>query len=574
METYNWYEVTKRIKQELRIIINNHPVIFSDENIRLLEKILTYDINTTSYNLDGTENRIPTAFHKILVEGLTKDVTLSYFPDFAKIEPFLKKLLFIIDRPKFLNLHNQKKGLGRYIDELGINPLNIRLTNATIEQYEGQNHFAEHLVRAYKLRNTESHSCTNWSNRELYENVESLLIIYLYAISCHKNVLISILSQEPNIKPYLLSVIKNFEKWQKRFVHITGKEKFEEIDLYALENDDWSRSNNEKELREGKVDDLRQSIEENQMVLLGDPGMGKSTTLQYLAYKDAKLKLQTNDRNLLIPVFIELKLFSKGDNLIKVIQNKLKLTFNETKELIESGKLSIFLDGLNEVIKDIRKEIRIEIQNFILNYPENRVIITTRPLAYSDEFPKTPVFVLQKLQTNQINEFLTKNCSNSTVIKLIQEEIKSNDKFSKIVKVPLMLRMLINVALNNNGIIPKNKVLIIKKFINGLYVRETKKITVEFDYRVIHRLLCFLGFKSRELKGSNAGIRYEEIEAILEKRIEKSRFTLSAYMFLDIAMDLSIIVKDNDKYSFIHELYQEYYASEELLRINAKQKAA
>ena len=77
---------------------------------------------------------------------------------------------------------------------------------------------------------------------------------------------------------------------------------------------------------------------------------------------------------------------------------------------------------------------------------------------------------------------------------------------------------------------------------------------------------------TRDLKGSNVGCSIEEFEAILEKRIEESRFKISVFEFLDIAVDLNIIVKDDNKFSFIHELYQEYYASEEFYRIVAKQK--
>lgn len=145
-------------------------------------------------------------------------------------------------------------------------------------------------------------------------------------------------------------------------------------------------------------------------------------------------------------------------------------------------------------------------------------------------------------------------------------EIRRNIRLGKIVRVPLLLKMLINVVLYNRGTIPENKVQIIKSFIQNLYEREKRKMVSETDYRVIHRLLCFVAYRTRELNGSNVGWRQEELEAVLEKRIEDSRYKLSVFEFLDAAIDLNILVKDDDKYSFIHELYQEYYAAEELFR--------
>lgn len=574
MNNINWIEIKKRIKQELKKSAKNHPDIFSNENIQLFEKVVSFDINSTETSLDGVASRMSNSFQKILVDGISKDDTLSYFPDFAKIEPFLKKILFIVNKEKYNDLILRRKGLAVFIDELGLNHSNIRLDRTNISDSIDQPYFQEHLVRSYHLRNTESHACQDWSSRELYENVESILLIYIYAISLNKEQIKSIVEQQPNVKNYLHEVVTNFEKWQYRFVHIMGKEKFEEIDLYALESDEWIEENDEEApLREGKIDDLRNSIEENQMVILGDPGMGKSTTLQYLAYKDAKRKIQNCDDRIKTPVFIELKLLSKGESILSVIQTKMKLSVNEVIALLEAGDLSIFLDGLNEVLKEIRKDIRKEIQNIISSYPSIKIIVTSRPLAYSNEFKDVPAFVLQKLDSVQIDEFLEKNCFKENIRVVIREEINLNARFAKIVKVPLMLRMLINVALHNNGHIPLNKVLIIKQFISSLYKRELKKDGVDFDHRVVHRLLCYLGFHSRDLKGSNAGLRIEEVESMLEVRIDNSRFQLSVYDFLDIVLDLNIIVNDNGKYSFIHELYQEYYSSEELYRLKAQELA-
>lgn len=573
MELKEKQQLKQRIKEELKSYSLVSPNVFSESIIDIFFKVLLHPLNDFSLRLDGIQTRVPMAFKKtILLEDLPKNEVLSAFSDFAKVEPFLRKVLFLVNPVQYQLIDNQKRGLAAFIDALDLNPSRIRYDVDTFDAIRNQPGYASHFLRVYNLRNIESHQCESWTRKELYENIESVLIVYIYATYKHVKTLKTIVNQEPDISSYLRRVVGDFEMWQKRFVHISGREKFEEIDLYAIESDEFNKVSPEK-LREGKIDSLRTNIDENRMVVLGDPGMGKSTTLQYMAYKDAQSLLSTsNHPSVKIPIYVEMKLFSNADTVIDVAARKLQIEREKFIEYLVDGKVTLFLDGLNEIIQDLRKTIRIDIINLIASYTKSFIIITTRPLAYSNEFPDTPVFVLQRMENNQVEEFLEKNCSYEPAKIIILKEMNSNPRLGKIIRVPLLLKMLINVVIQNKGIIPTNKTLIIKKFISGLYEREKRKLTSDIDLRIIHRLLCHLGYKTRELKGSNAGCQIEEFDAIIEKRIEESRFKISVYQFLDFAIDLNLIVKDLDKYSFIHELYQEYYASEELYRIMAKQK--
>jgi predicted NACHT family NTPase len=241
-------------------------------------------------------------------------------------------------------------------------------------------------------------------------------------------------------------------------------------------------------------------------------------------------------------------------------------------EYLVKGDVTLFLDGLNEVLTELRKPIRMEIQNLIEENPNLQCIITSRPLAYSNEFKKSPAFVLQRMENYQVEEFLQKNCTHKQTRTIIFKELEENPKLGKLIRIPLLLKMLINVVWVNKGVIPSNKVQIIKQFIQNLYERERRKLTTEIDFRVIHRLLCYLAYKTREKNGSNVGVLLEEYEAIMEDRIEKSKFTINVFEFFDTALDLNILVMDGNKFSFIHELYQEYFASEEIFKQLAKRK--
>ncbi|MCW3107023.1 MAG: hypothetical protein JWQ09_1529 [Segetibacter sp.] len=563
-----------KIKDELKSFIISFPNIFSDNIIDIFFKSLLFELSEPQLKLDGLQTRVINAMAKILLEDLSKDEILAHFPDFVKIEPYLKKILFLVQPTIYTSLSNQNKGLAAYLNASNLNSNNIRFDTATPQSVSNLPDFASHVFRVYNLRNIESHNCESWSRKEIYENIESTLIVYIFSTYKHVAQLRPIVGREPDLTTYLNKVVADFELWQKRFVHITGKEKFEEIDILAIESDDWSE-NTKTILREGRIDDLRRNILEKTMVVLGEPGMGKSTTLQYIAYNDARLLLTTagtGQQMSNIPIYVELKLLSKSETIFQNAVNRIGLNPEKLIEYFIKGRVTLFLDGLNEVLNELRKPVRLDIQSLITTYPNLNLIITSRPLAYSNEFKTSPVFVLQRMENAQVEEFLLKNCSHIPTRAIIVKELESNPKLGKIVRVPLLLKMLINVIWTNKGVIPSNKVQIIKKFIQNLYEREKKKMTIDVDLRVIHRLLCFLGFKTRELYGSNVGCIIEEFEAVIEERIANSRFNISVYEFFDFAIDLNILVVDGNKFSFIHELYQEYFASEEVFRLMAIKK--
>ena len=126
-----------------------------------------------------------------------------------------------------------------------------------------------------------------------------------------------------------------------------------------------------------------------------------------------------------------------------------------------------------------------------------------------------------------------------------------------------MLTMLIAVVIKE-GKIPSEKGKIIRAFMFSLYDREQRQI-IDFDKDLFHLLLCFLGFQTRDLTGSNSGIERDEyILPLLEQRKEQLGIPVNLIDFLRKAIDLNILVNENNQYSFSHELYQEYYAAEYL----------
>ncbi|MCX6266087.1 MAG: NACHT domain-containing protein [Bacteroidetes bacterium] len=563
----NWIDIKTEILAETKDILQTDQNFNASEVVDLFMKVLLHPIKEA--DLDGVATRIPHALQKVLLENLSRLDKNAYFPDVAKIEPYLRKVLLLVDAESYQQVVNSRDGLSMIISLLGLNPNNVNFNWTSL--FPNQNtHFAEHLIKVYQCRNLESHQCKEWNQAKFYDELRSVLVMYLFATQKHFKILK--LAVEPNdLTDYLQKQLQFFKIWQSRFVHIEGKEEFSEVELYAKEvieeneeengNDDDIQNKNVA--REGKIDDLRKRIPEKQMIILGDVGMGKSTTLQYLHFKDAQIALQ--GKNTLIPIYFELKNLTDKDDIVQKIIDKIGKSKEFTLNMLKKGRFSICFDGLNEIEKNLKIKIFTQIKNLFTDYPENYYLITSRPQGYNHEFDdslekrKIPVFVLQKMQDFQISEFLDKN--GKQVKAQIQEEININNRLKKIVQTPLMLIMLIAVVLKE-GIIPSEKGKIIRAFMLSLYEREQKQ-QIDFDKEIFHLLLCYLGYQTKDLTGSNSGLdRDEYILPILEERQKQLGIPINLLDFLRKAIDLNVLVMDDNQYSFTHELYQEYYAAE------------
>ena len=549
----DWVAIKKEIKLEIRNILPKEPGLKIDEVLDLFIKVLEFSIETKDGKINGLTERVPNAFHRIFIDKLPRVDINTYFADAVKIEPFLRKILFLVNKPIYLNIHNDKDGLSAILSALDLK----------------RSPFKVEYSITYDLRNDESHQCENWSNSEIWERLRSVFVMYLYATYKHQKAL-KIAVNPFDVSQYLNSEINRIKFLQSRFVHVEGKETFAEVDLYANELIDFKDegADEEIEVRKGTIDNLRKTILEGKMVLLGEVGMGKSTTLLFLFLQDAQATLSNNKKN--IPIYLELKNLSVNDTILGKIKSKLKLDSENFFDLLEKGRLNIFLDGLNEIERNIKVSVFNEINNLLEDYPNNFFLLTGRPQHYHREFDNTllkrkiPVFTLQKMGGKQINEFIDKN--GKTVKEYILNEINSNERLKLIIQSPLMLTMLIAVVLKD-GEIPNEKGKIIRAFMHSLYQRERKQI-IDFDIELFHMLLCYLGFQTRDLTGSNSGLdRDEYIIPLLEQRKEQLGTQINLIDFLRKAVDLNILVIDNNQYSFSHELYQEYYAAEFLMQL-------
>lgn len=588
--TINWKDIKTEILAETKDVFQSEPNFDINETFDLFVKVLAFPIEESI--LEGVATRIPNALQKIFLENLSRIDKNAYFPDVANnLEPYFRKILFIISPNDYQRIVSDKDGFASVIRALNLKPNNINL-NSTYLNPNQRTNFAEHLIKSYQLRNLESHNCTDWNNVKLYDELRSILVMYL--VATHKHFKVLKLAIEPNdLTDYLKEQIKIYREWSKKnnigFVHIDGLEDdLVPMDLSVteyIENEEENENEDEEdfdieitEKRQGTIDYLRKNkVEERKMIVRGDLGMGKTTTLRHLAYLDAQDALIDNQKS--IPVVFVLKDFVEKDNLVQKIIKTLDIDKESVVDLLEKGKINFFFDGLNEVRQTLISTVNTQIIQLLNDFPKNFYLISTRPQSYEstsrsfdDDYKnrKLPIFDLQKLNSNRLEEFLEKN--GKQVKAKILETVANNEAWRKITSNPLMLKMLITVAISNKGNVPSETGKIIRSFMDYLYERERNQRRGNFDKDIFHLLLCHLAYETRSLTEANASLdKNEYILPILKeckdslqisKKKEQGLAPTDLLDFLKIAVDMNVLTETENQYSFTYELHQIYYFTE------------
>lgn len=448
--------------------------------------------------------------------------------------------------------------------------------------FAGLTFLGDKIKLVYDLRNAITHSnheirypskSKNLSNQaECVNDIKDCICVYLYITYQYNEQIIECLNADKGYDfiPYLNQVKGSFRQRIQKYVHLDSQEDLGLSQSYVIEHRDL-RESEELTERRGTVDDLRKNhIPEKRMILWGEAGMGKTTTLEYLAFQDAEICIHDKQAN--IPVYIALGLTTdKNISLKQNIFNKIGVDAEIGEAYLRNGKINLFLDAVNEIPQDDNNQLRTyrqrEIENLIKNYPNTFIIITNRPQE-NNIFLNVPIFVLQKMDDGQINIFLEKNSGSLKTQNQIQTAIEQNPRLKSIIKTPFMLSRLVQVV-KSNGHIPTNKGDIIHEFIQSLYRREqVEKKDANFNLKVIHRLLRYLGYQSLEQKGTNAGLSEDYILNKFADSRNKYGFQINLVYVLEISTQLGILEKHGNLYTFSHQEYQDYYYFEEAKSIS------
>ncbi len=382
---------------------------------------------------------------------------------------------------------------------------------------------------------------------------------------------------------------------------------------------------------------LQAACQEPFMVLLGDPGSGKSTFVRRLAgwlaaaqLKEAEPPVGFNGSDLL-PVLIQLRDLAarldpavlaamSGDKRSRALEQAVaqqikddletlgvKEFYGGLMEALQSGNCFLVLDGLDEVPEAKRACVR-ETVMILLQQRLSRVIVTCRIRSYNGEavLPHFKDYILKPFNEEQIKKFI----NNWYVLQVRNRQLKEKEAEDKqndleeaalspqlfeLSSNPLLLTVMASLHTRFIGL-PRQRVTLYRDTIDLLLERWQRNksgdniggISVELKAFLENKKELWLamehlayeaqrsGMNGNEAKGEAADLPRWRAREILERYVSAN----TALEFLDYADQRTGLLVGRGgeankpgEYSFPHRTFQEYLAGRYLLRQRAENPA-
>ncbi|QBD79847.1 NACHT domain-containing protein [Ktedonosporobacter rubrisoli] len=359
------------------------------------------------------------------------------------------------------------------------------------------------------------------------------------------------------------------------------------------------------------------------LVLLGEPGAGKSTATKYLAWCHAAAQqgLNVPASALLadhpLPLRIELRRLSQERQRadysflsfaceVMLKRDEIEINPQMFKELLMRHRLLLLFDGLDEVATlDERLQLVQEIEHFAQCHPGNRVLVTSRPVGYQLAPISHPLFEQARVMgfnDEQIEQYVynwyTAVLRLNPIPQVEQEEmdllltnLRRNPRLHRLAENPLLLTVM--TALHRYQRLPDRRVLIYDRCaellletwakLKGTHQRwQHMKMGRDDQYACVAYLGYALHERSQEVisdewqaRDTTVDVpeRYlrQQVEKFFcergllseraEQRVESERFIELVKIEAGLIVERGSDENGEALYSFVHRTFQEYFAA-------------
>ncbi|HRQ38912.1 MAG TPA: SUMF1/EgtB/PvdO family nonheme iron enzyme [Chloroflexota bacterium] len=371
-------------------------------------------------------------------------------------------------------------------------------------------------------------------------------------------------------------------------------------------------------------------LENRRLVLLGQPGSGKSTLVKFMALCLSGAGLQEEDTNLeslvengwrlsaLLPLMVELRHYaakglSQRQSLWTFITAGLKsegladCTAALEQHLKQQGGI-LLLDGLDEVPEahQRREQLREAILQFVREFPQVQIVVTSRPYAYQNPAWQLPGFgqtTLLDFTPTQINSYIDRwyevagpqdpNLGLERAQQYANQlkwQVEHNHNLGELAPRPLLLALMVSLhRWRGGGLLPERREQLYDASVNlllDLWQRpklildeagqpreeEANTLTVlGIDTLTLRQALSQLAYEVHRDQPEAAGtadIPHEKLVAVLRQAVPKEkRDAIPHQKIASYVRDRAGLLEDRGEgvYGFPHRTFQEFLAAMHLL---------
>lgn len=464
-------------------------------------------------------------------------------------ESFLKKVLYVVDEEEYNGcLGDKKLCMFKTMEKLGLFKNLPQDVRDKVDRYNPElltTPINRSVVKTYQLRNMAAHTSDECSITEMLSNVNAVMLTTMYAVWQNREKIQAKVSKavgdaQFGIASLLKETVKSYkEQERKGFTYVSLL---------------WESENSDEVSPQHKRMQISELLEDKRILLSGEAGCGKTTSLEYLEYQAAQSYL--SGESAIVPVNIALINESADSTLEDIICSKLNISLSYCENLLQKGLLYLFIDGLNELTADMdrKKSFIVSIEQFFIRYPKVFAVVTDRKYSL---FPVRvdKVYHLKRMEkADIINYAKTKAECNEKTLKLL-EEVLNDTAFAHLEYTPLLVNQLL-IALSMEGKVPSDSSELIGVYLEALMKRE---FIDKRDVNAAPGKLDIILMKLACEDCKEEGINYFRALKICSSAIQEYGIGITSDAGIELAVQMGILKKSGNYIDFVLDAYRSYY---------------
>ena len=340
-----------------------------------------------------------------------------------------------------------------------------------------------------------------------------------------------------------------------------------------------------REIRRVRIDSLREAVDKYPcVILLGDPGCGKTTTLEHLADELAgekgslplPLRFSGFEPDMAVEDFI-VDGWAGPESADHWNWSSPELAAG-LGAYLETGKLLFLFDGLNEMPHEGYAERARALRRFINRWSPkgNRFVVTCRVLDYGEELSGLKRVEIQPFTDEQIKDFLRQDLPESweDLWQRLSEESNAQRSLLELARNPFMLSIMVQVF-NTDRRLGRNRSELMDRFTQILMEELARPRCAPdkwLDADVQKAALARLAFEIQTRPRLGTTVKKVIAESLMPSQVQLDKdlplLSSPSDQVLKLAASAHIIEMTGDRSSlrFYHQLLQEYFAAREMLK--------
>ncbi|MFF7713468.1 NACHT domain-containing protein [Streptomyces sp. NPDC007988] len=328
-------------------------------------------------------------------------------------------------------------------------------------------------------------------------------------------------------------------------------------------------------------------------VVIGNPGVGKSTMVQHVVHK-----LSSNDSgdgHDFAPLVIQCKEFANPDSntfildsILRSLRDNLQLEIEKqvANDVLTLGRAFVVFDGIDEIIDIGRRQLFVRaIEAFACRYPLAPILVTARRVGYQKAPLSRSEFSLYELDDfsdEKVDEYTAKwfHATGRGEDERLAFQ-RESESIPDVRVNPLMLSLLCALY-RARGYIPRNRRAVYQACADLMFQRwdSMRQIEQPMDHRhygtrLMQELALFF-YRSQSAQG---GVEERQLRRIITTfftdtaSVEPEEASRRAQDFLDFCADRAWLLTSQGTtdrgerlFGFTHRTFMEYFSAEAIVR--------